>query len=187
MSRTFSMNCGSVDSFQVSTRCGLRPKARQIREIEVWDIPRLLAIDRVDQCVSPLAGFSSRVLTITDSTCSSVMVRAAPGRGSSDKPSSRSRTNLPRHLVTVCGQIPNRAATSLFVEPSAHASTIFDRSANACEVFARRVHRDRVSRSTSDNTSSAFGRPERAIIQFYTTYSTHQQLRTLGRVWRNPL
>ena len=25
------MNCGSVDSFQVSTRCGLRPNARQIR------------------------------------------------------------------------------------------------------------------------------------------------------------
>src|SRR3981189_532939 len=171
MSRTFSMNCGSVDSFQVSTRCGLRAQPRQNREIEVWDIPRLLAIDRVDQCVSPLAGFSSRVLTITDSTCSSVMVRAAPGRGSSAPP--------PSHLVPVCGQTPNRAATSLFVEPSAHASTIRARNANACEVFARRVHRDRVSRSTSDNTSSAFGRPERVIIQFYTTYSTHQQLRTL--------
>src|SRR3979411_1509609 len=177
------MNCGSVDSFHVSTRCGLRPKARQIREIAVWDMPVSRAMDRVDQCVSPLAGFSSRVLTITASTCSSVMVRAAPGRGSSDKPSSRSRTNLPRHLVTVCGQIPNRAATSLFVEPSAHATPIRAGTATACEVFARRVHRDRVSRSTSDNTSSAFGRPERAIIQFYTTYSTHQHLRTLERQW----
>ena len=33
MSRTLSMNCGSVDSFQVCSRCGLRPNARQIREM----------------------------------------------------------------------------------------------------------------------------------------------------------
>src|SRR5205814_126543 len=31
MSRTLSMNSGSVDSFQLSTRCGLSPNARQIR------------------------------------------------------------------------------------------------------------------------------------------------------------
>src|SRR6266581_3795888 len=42
------------------------------------------------QCVSPPAGASSSVLTTTRSTCSSVMVRAAPGRGSSDRPSNRS-------------------------------------------------------------------------------------------------
>jgi hypothetical protein len=43
------MNSGSADSFQVSTRCGLRPNARQIREIAVCDIPVAAAIDRVDQ------------------------------------------------------------------------------------------------------------------------------------------
>src|SRR5213078_4476461 len=165
------------DSFQVSTRWGLRPKARQIREIAVWDMPVLRAMDRVDQCVSPPAGVSSRVLTITVSTWSSVIVRAAPGLGSSTRPSRRSVTNRARHLHTVWGQIPNLAATSLFVTPSAHASTILARSANACEVFARRVHRSSVSRSTSDRTSSAFGRPERAIVKFYTTYSTDQRLR----------
>ncbi|MGH3794886.1 MAG: hypothetical protein ACRDSP_08350 [Pseudonocardiaceae bacterium] len=52
MSRTFSMNCGSVESFQVSTRCALSPNARQIREIADCDIPVAAAIDRVDQCVS---------------------------------------------------------------------------------------------------------------------------------------
>src|SRR5204863_447151 len=103
--------------------------------------------------------------------------RAAPGLGSSTRPSRRSVTNRARHLHTVWGQIPNLAATSLFVTPSAHASTILARSANACEVFARRVHRSSVSRSTSDRTSSAFGRPERAIVKFYTTYSTDQRLR----------
>jgi hypothetical protein len=34
-SRTLSMNCGSVDSLKSSMRCGLSPKARQIREIAV--------------------------------------------------------------------------------------------------------------------------------------------------------
>ena len=46
------MNCGSVDSFQVSTRWGLSPNARQIREIADCDISVAEAIDRVDQCVS---------------------------------------------------------------------------------------------------------------------------------------
>lgn len=78
-----------MDSFQVCTRCGLSPNARQIREIADCDIPVALAIDRVDQCVSPFAEDSSNVLTITDSTCSSVIVRGAPGRGSSVKPSNR--------------------------------------------------------------------------------------------------
>jgi hypothetical protein len=55
------MNCGSLDSFLVSTRCGLSPKGRQIREIAVWLSPTAAAIDRVDQCVSLLAGASSNV------------------------------------------------------------------------------------------------------------------------------
>jgi hypothetical protein len=55
--RTLSMNCGSVDSFHVSTRCGLSPNARQIREIADCDIPVAVAIDRVDQCVPLLGGF----------------------------------------------------------------------------------------------------------------------------------
>jgi hypothetical protein len=46
------MNCGSDDSFQVWSRCGLRPNARQIRETAVWFRPVAFAIDRVDQCVS---------------------------------------------------------------------------------------------------------------------------------------
>ena len=84
-----------------------------------------------------------------------------PGRGSSTSPSSRCATNRPRQRVTVPGVTRNRAATSAFDHPSAQASTIFDRSANACAVFARRDHRVSCSRSASVNTSSAFGRPGR--------------------------
>jgi len=72
------MNSGSVDSFQLWMMCGLRPKARQIRETADWDMPADRAIDRVGQCVSPPAGSCSSVAVITFSTCSSVTVRGRP-------------------------------------------------------------------------------------------------------------
>ena len=94
------MNCGSVDSFQVWTRCGLRPNARQIRLTAVWLIPVARAIDRVDQCVASL-GVSSNVLTMTCSTWVSVIDLGTPGRGSSPRPSRRRVANRVRHLATV--------------------------------------------------------------------------------------
>ena len=96
------MNCGSGDSLKLSTRCGFRPKARQILEIPDCDIPSAAAIDLVDQCVA-LGGCSSSVVTITASTCASVIVRGAPGRGSSCSPSSRHCAKRRRHLPTVTG------------------------------------------------------------------------------------
>ena len=49
MSRTLAMNSGSVLSFHVSARWGLRPKARQIRDTDDCDSPVSPAIDLVDQ------------------------------------------------------------------------------------------------------------------------------------------
>ncbi len=66
------------------------------------------------------AGFSSRVFTITASTLSSVTVRAAPGRGSSNNPSRRFSTNRRRHLPTVAWFIRRSAATVWLVAPVAH-------------------------------------------------------------------
>jgi hypothetical protein len=77
---------------------------------------------------------------ITPSTCSSVILRGAPGRGSSDNPSNLWDANRDRHLLTVFRETPNTCATSPFEAPSAHASTIRDRKANACDVFRRRDH-----------------------------------------------
>jgi hypothetical protein len=122
------MNWGSVDSFQASCRWGLSPNARQIRDTAVWLIPVALAMDRVDQWLSWLGGGSSRVLVSTCSTWASAIARGRPGRGSSARPSSRRRTNRPRHLVTVWGQMPSCSATALLVAPSAQASTILQRS-----------------------------------------------------------
>ena len=152
------MNCGSADNFHVSTRCGLRPNARQIRETADWLMPVAAAIDRVDQCVSSPGPRSSRVLVMTSSTCSSVIFLGAPGRGSSDRPSSRDSWNRPRHLRTVSRETPRSAATAVTDLPSALASTIRDRSARACDVLRRRAHPSRTCRSSVLSTSgSNFG------------------------------
>ena len=140
------MNCGSGDSLKLSTRCGFRPKARQILEIADCDIPSAAAIDLVDQCVA-LGGCSSSVVTITASTCASVIVRGAPGRGSSRSPSSRHCAKRRRHLPTVTGWQSSAAAIALFDVPPAAASTMRQRSASAWADVGRRAHRSSVSRS----------------------------------------
>src|SRR4051794_27226565 len=167
MSRTFSTNSGSLESFQCSTRCGWSPNVRQILETAVWLSPLAAAILRVDQCVPASGGRSSKVLTITCSTCSSVILRGCPGRGSSTSPSSRRSTNRWRHLPTVCGVTRSRRATAWLVSPAAQPSTIRDRNASACALDGRRAHRSSASRSASVTTSSAFGRPVRAIHLAY--------------------
>lgn len=67
----------------------------------------------------------SKVQTTTASTCSSVIVRGAPHRGSSSRPSSlfstnRLSTNRRRHLPTVCMVTFDSFATAVFVWPEAH-------------------------------------------------------------------
>ena len=103
------------------------------------------------------------VATITASICSSAIVRGPPGRGSSSSPSSRLSMNRRRHLPTVAGATPIFTATCWLSRPWAQANTIFDRDAKNCADFARRDQRTSCSRSSSDNTNSAFGRPVLAI------------------------
>jgi hypothetical protein len=60
MSRTLSMNSGSVDSFQLVDLVRFESERRQIRETAVWFRPTALAIDRVtsdcpDWTVAPQA------------------------------------------------------------------------------------------------------------------------------------
>ena len=165
------MNWGSLLILNVSTRCGLSANAFQIRPTVDLDNPVSAAIDARDQCVASL-GWRSRVATSTSSICSSVIVRGAPGRGSSAKPSSRRSINRRRQIPTVCGHTPTSAATSLLDFPAAQPNTTRHRCAKACEDFARRAHRCSVSRSSSVNTNSATGLPICAIYQAYTN-TTH--------------
>src|SRR5512142_825480 len=68
MSYTFSTNNGSLDSLNVSVRCGCNPNACQIRPIVDRDKPERAAILRLDQCVA-FSGADSSVSTTTRSTC----------------------------------------------------------------------------------------------------------------------
>lgn len=74
---------------------------------------------------------------------------------------------VPFQVSMMCGLSPNARqirettarAISVFDPPSAHASTIRDRIANACAVFRRRDHPRNTSRPVSDNTTgSTIGR-----------------------------
>ena len=51
MSRTLSTKCGSLESLNVSERCGCKPKAPQMRQIVVCERPLSSAIERNDQWV----------------------------------------------------------------------------------------------------------------------------------------
>ena len=85
-------------------------------------------------------GFSSKVLISTRSTISPVIVGGTPERYSSANPGRRSRWKRPRHLHTVCGDVPTSRATAWLVLPSAQASTIRVRMARDCVVQGRRAH-----------------------------------------------
>jgi len=105
-----------LEDLNPSVRCGLSRNAFQIRPTVDLDSPDRRAIDARDQCVAS-GGVSSSVATITASTWASVIVRGAPGRGSSTSPSSRRATNRDRHLPTVGSDTPSSAATWVLVAP----------------------------------------------------------------------
>ncbi len=109
-------------------------------------------------------GADSRVSTITDSTTSSPMLRAAPGRGASASPSRRSAAKRRRRLPTVTGLHPSSSAISEWVRPSAQPKTIRQRSANACDDFCPRAQRSSVARSSGNKVISTVGRPRRAML-----------------------
>jgi len=136
----------------------LSPKARQISLTVCRLIPCRWAIDRVDQCAASL-GVVSSVSTTTASTTSSLIVRAAPGLGASASSSSRSAANRWRHLPAVTLSQPSSPAILVFGLPSAQASTIRDRNANACDDECRRDQRTSVSRSSSASSIATVGQP----------------------------
>ena len=158
MSRTLSTNRGSLDSLNVSERCGCNPKAVHMRRIVVWEKPVSPAIERIDQWVAS-AGLERSVRSITAATWSSSIVLGLPGRASSSSPSTRSLRKRRRHLPTVCSCTPNSIATTLLWMPSAQRRMIRQRSDIDRATRRRRICRSRYSRSSSSSTKGAVGRP----------------------------
>src|SRR5438132_109280 len=108
-------------------------------------------------------GVLSSVRTTTCSISSSVILRGAPGRGSSYRPARRSRTNRVRHLPTVAGVARSRWATPLLSWPSAHASTMRARRASAGTERDRWARDSNSRRSSLFKISGALGRPVRML------------------------
>jgi hypothetical protein len=84
MSRTFSINSGSLESLKVSTRCGRSAKARQIQLTAVWLNPLRFAMARVLQCVAS-GGFVS---SVHRTTCQRSPYGEPPGSGKLSHPGS---------------------------------------------------------------------------------------------------
>jgi hypothetical protein len=108
---------------------------------------------------------------ITCSTCSSLISRGRPGRGSSVSPASLFSANRDRHFDTMSRETLRSAATALFDPPAAQASTIRDRSASACAVLRRRDHASSVRRSPSARLrGTSFGLGTRQAYYLHTNY-----------------
>jgi len=123
-----------------------------------WLSPQALAMSRVDQCVAA-SGWLSSVRVNTRSTCRSLSLRGVPGRGSSSRPSTPKSINRCRHLPAVGCEQPCLRAISLLAKPSPANSTIRDRKANPCAVFARRDQDCNCSRCSALTVSGDKGRP----------------------------
>jgi hypothetical protein len=108
----------SLESFRVSWRCGWSRNAFQMRSTADCVRPTSRAIERVDQCVASL-GVVSSVLTISSSTCSSLIVRPP-------------RPRLVEHPSKRC---------------SAKRATSWSRCASAWALERRRVHASNRERS----------------------------------------
>src|ERR1035437_8570118 len=52
MSSNLSAKSGSLLTLKLSTRCGFRPLARQMRDTEAFEMPISRAMVRVDHCVA---------------------------------------------------------------------------------------------------------------------------------------
>src|SRR6266540_6178918 len=161
MSRIFSTNCGSVESLKASLRCGCSENAFQMRCTVEIDTPDAFAIERVLQCVA-WAGIVSSVLVTTSAILSSPILRGAPGRGSSSRPSKRFPANRRRHVPTVSREIPSSSAIAQLLSPSAAKSTISVRIASARPILRRRTRcpsSSRVARRiVHDDVDVEFGR-----------------------------
>jgi hypothetical protein len=110
--------------------------------------PDVLAIERVLQCVAS-AGIVSSVLVTTSVIFSSSILRGAPQRGSSSRPSKRFLANRFRHSPTVSRETPSVAAIAQLFMPSAANRTISARIASTRAIFRRRARISNSLRSLS--------------------------------------
>ena len=105
---------------------------------------------------------------MTASITSSPIVRAAPGRGASTSPSRRSAAKRCRHFDTVTGLQPELGGDlGVGAVPSAQASTIRQRNANACDDGAGGPSAAASCVRRRSSLIGTVGRPRRAIVNSF--------------------
>ena len=170
MSYTFSVNSGSLESLNPSSRCGFNPNAFQIRPTVDFDSPDFSAIFARDQCVA-FFGVDSNESTMTCSTRSTLISTGLPGLGSS-------RARLVSAPETSCATYASSVTTPRHAWPprsSKPRSRIPTRSENAtrdpvltfCDAPTVRVGRARVLRASV--------REERVLVLPYLKSTNNYQ------------
>ena len=135
-----------MESLNVSIRCGLSPRACQIRATVDRLTPAWRAIDRVLQCVSPF-GLACSVSCTICSTCAGVIEGLGP-RPLRTWPSlaTPSSANRVRHARTVVGDTPTAAAMCSLACPSAAINNALARSTCRCGAVCDRDNFSNIDR-----------------------------------------
>jgi hypothetical protein len=132
------------------------------------DSPSAQANTILARTANDCAVLARRDQRINRSRSASLSTSAAfgrPDRRSSTNPAQRPAANRLRHLPTVMVVTPRSAATRSYTTPgSAHASTIFARTANRADPPPR-DHPTSCRRSASVNTNSRSERSARATTK----------------------
>src|ERR1700739_3150021 len=166
-STSLSSNVGSLDTLNVSTRCGLRPNSCHTRCTVLFDTPATPAIVLVLQCVSPCGRYSSVSVTILSSVASGIEgLRPRPSRTCPNltRPSSANRV---RQFATVAGDTDTAATIVAFAAPSAAISKALARTTSRCAADCDRANDSNTSRCPSVIANAGTGLLILAIIPIH--------------------
>src|SRR6478609_7730267 len=173
---SFSSNNGSLDTLNVSIRCGCNPRSDQIRCTVAELTPTRLPIVRHDQCVAP-----GGVVVVVNRTIAAIVssliegFRPRPSRILSN-PASPSATNRVRHARTVTGVTAASSAITALATPSAAINNTRACTTCRCGADCARANLSNVSRSPSDNGNGAAGalieREYRTTHYLFTRHTT---------------
>src|SRR6266568_871799 len=182
-STSFSSNRLSLDSLNVSTRCGCRPRPAQMRCTVAEEIPVALAIVRQLQWVCP----SGSLCNVRSTTCAIFStgidgLRPRPLR-TSPKSTIPRCANSARHASTVGRDTPTTSAISTFDTPSAANSNARARCTTRNDNVCERASASNTSRwpSVTSNASAA-----RLMNRYYTTVILFARHDTSGPAGQDP-
>ena len=148
----------SLESLNVSVRCGCKPKAFQLLRIAVCEKPVAVAIERIDQWLHPLAwiGACARLRRRPDHHRLSEAYLHGPHPAALRCGPFRKRRP---HVPTECSWTPSSLATDLLGTPSAHQRITRQRFDKDRATRWRRTCRSRYARSSELRIKGAIGQP----------------------------